>query len=211
MSKPTILSFGDGIIIDHTGIRIQRLLSLDDWRACMANTRKVKTTYLGIVADLMDYGRKNFGEDVVAAELEQLEFEMPDIMKASTISLISHDDRAKWGLSSEIAYVIGSLCKTPEERAKWAEICDKENLNAIELKRSIEAGEILRADDIKERSGHGEGIPSIQAIRFQYEKWARNGGDAARILKLPKSERVKILETLNPIVVLAASIEKSLN
>jgi hypothetical protein len=198
-----------GITLTEHGLQITRQLDWTEWRNLLAQARRIKKTYLSVLSDITDYGRKTFGDEPVNEALEQLEFEMADATKAHYIALIDHDQRAKFNLTSEHAYVLGHLLETEDERAKWAALCKCHSLTAFELKKSIGKGEIVREHEIRDASGHGDGIPSVQAIRFQFEKWQRQFPDRGMILKLPKPDRRKILELLTPIVDLAASIKTS--
>ena len=205
----TSLLATNGITLTEHGLQITRILDWDEWRGLLTQARRIKKTYLSVLSDITDYGRRNFGDEPVNEALEQLEFEMSDATKAHVIALVSHDQRTRFDLTSEHAYVLGHLLETVPEREKWAALRQQHSLTAFELKKSIEKGEILRESEIRDASGHGEGIPSVQAIRFQFEKWQRQFPDRGTILKLPKPERRKILELLNPIVELAASLESS--
>jgi hypothetical protein len=200
-----------GVALTTHGLKIQRLLSWEEWRELLSQTRRVKTTYLSILADITEYGRRNFGDDSVNQALEQLEFEMVDATKSDTIALVGYDRREKYGLTSEHAYVLGHQLEAEEEWDKWAGLTLKHNLTAFELKKSIEKGEVIRHAEITEKSGHGTGIPSVQAIRYQFERWQRQFPDRTALLKLPTTERQKILDLLSPIVELAASIETSIH
>ena len=198
-----------GIHLTAHGLQITRTLDWNEWRELLSQARRIKKTYLSVLSDITDYGRRNFGDDPVNEALEQLEFEMSDATKAHVIALVGLDQRAKYDLTSEHAYVLGHLLESPEERTKWAALCQKHTLTAFELKKSIEKGSVIRESEIRDASGHGDGIPSVQAIRFQFEKWQRQFPDRSHILKLPKPERRKILDLLTPIVELAASLETS--
>lgn len=199
-----------GVRVTEHGLQINRQLSLDDWRDLLAQARRIKTAYLSVLSDITSYGRARFGDNLVNDALEQLEFEMSDATKAETIALIPLDRRVHFNLSSEHAYVLGSMLSEDSERDRWAAICQENSLTAFELKKSIEKGEILYAADITERSGHGEGMASIQAVQFSYQKWLRQFPEPAAILKLPPPERRKILDSLIPMVELASQLETSL-
>ena len=198
-----------GVQITEHGLRFTRLVSFDEWQEVMRSIKRVKRSYLCIFADAAAYGRKTFGDEAVNETIEQLEFDLQDAVKAHSISLISLDERNQYNLSPEHAYVLGTKLDDPKERTRWAALCEKHGLTAHELKRSIEAGKIIRAADMKEAAGHTGGIPTIQGVRFHFERWRRNQG-AEEILRLPVEDRRKTLETLAPIVELAAAIEASL-
>jgi hypothetical protein len=205
----SLLSPASGYTLTEHGLHITRTLAWDEWRELLSQARRIKKTYLSVLSDITDYGRRTFGDEPVNEALEQLEFEMSDATKAHVIALVGIAQRTKYDLTSEHAYVLGHLLDSPGERDKWAALCHQHTLTAFELKKSIEKGAVTREAEILANSGHGDGIPSVQAIRFQFEKWQRQFPDRAHILKLPKPERRKILDLLTPIVELAASLETS--
>jgi hypothetical protein len=210
MQQSSLLAHqGTGFTLTEHGLRITRQLDWDEWRGLLSQARCIKKTYLSVLSDITDYGRRTFGDPPVNEALEQLEFEMSDATKAHVIAMIGYDRRVKFDLTSEHAYVLGSLLETTAARDKWAALCLQHTLTAFELKKSIEKGEVIRESEIREASGHGDGIPSVQAIRFQFEKWQRQFADRNAILKLPKAERRKILELLAPIVELAGCLQTS--
>lgn len=211
MSNLNILSPDTGIDLTAHGIRINRLLDYDSWLLILSQLRCIKSTYLSAVSDVVTYGRQHFGDAKVNTALEQLEFELSDATKAEAIGLIDLDTRTRHNLSAEQAYVIATGCRTEEERENWAIVCEKNGLTAFELKKSIAAGKVLRKDEITSQSGHGEGIASVQSVRFQFEKLRHQFKDDSAVLRLPKEERMKILEQLSPIVEFAAKIEGSLS
>lgn len=211
MKSNLLIPESPGLDLTHHGLKIQRLLSFEEWQSLLAQTRQVKTTYLSILADITDYGRRHFGDEIVNNSLEQLEFEMSDATKSDVISLLGYDRREKFDLTSEHAYVLGHCLETEAEWDQWAALSKEHSLTAFELKKSIEKGEVIRDAEIREKSGHSQGIPSVQAIRFQFERWQRQFPEPGALLKLPTEERQKILDLLSPIVDLAASIETSIH
>jgi len=208
--KNQLLPQADGISISEYGLEINRVLNFEDWKSLLSEASRVKRTYLSILADITAYGRTKFGDEAVNDALEQLEFDLQDATKAEVISLVNLDQRTRYNLTSEHAYILGSKLDSPEEREKWAQTVLKEKLTAYELKKSIETGEVTRKSDLDESSGRSDGIPSIQSVRFHWEKWERQFKDRNAILKLAVPERRKILDMLHPIIELAALVEKSL-
>lgn len=200
-----------GLALTDFGLEITRNLDFTEWRSLLVQAKRAKSSYLAVVSDIVAYGRREFGDDPVNSALEQLEFDLSDATKAEIISRMSLADRTLHGLSAEHSYVLGLCLRTPEEREKWARKCAEHGLTAFELKKSIAAGEVLRIADISAAAGHSEGIPSIQAVRFQFQKWQRQFADSTAVLRLPKPERRKILDLLCPMVQLAAELEASLS
>lgn len=209
--KTTLLDkAGQGLELTEHGLLIKRLLSLEEWKELMGQVGRVKKLYHCVLSDVTAYGRRNFGDDVVNETLEQLEFDLSDALRAETIALVNHDLRTKYDLNSEQAYVLGHDISDPDERERWAALCQQHDLTAFELKKSIANGRVTRADEITEQSGHTGGIPSVQSVRFHFERWQRQMKDPEQILKLPVPERRKILEVISPIVDFAAKLENSL-
>lgn len=200
-----------GIELTEHGLRIRRLLSVDEWREMLKSTRRVHSIYHSVLSDLTHYGRQKFGDAIVNDTLEQLEFDLADALKAETIALVGYEQRAKYALSSEHAYVLGKLLRDDEPaREKWASDCLQHSLSAFELQKSIEAGEVVREDEIRDRSGRTDGVPTVQGVRFQFERWMRQFSEPDDVLKLPVPERRKVLEVLQPLIELAARIETSI-
>jgi hypothetical protein len=198
-----------GITVTPHGALVTRTLTFDEWRRAMHSTRQVKRAYHAVLADLTGYGRLHFGEKAVADAMEQLEFEMDDANKATAIHKLPLEFRTLHGLDSEQAFVLSSV-KDEDERTRWAETCRKENLTALELKRSIEAGKVMRKEDLAKACGQGAGLPTVQAVRFQFERWQRSIGGKQKILSLTPSARKEALKTLEPIIELAAELQLSL-
>lgn len=204
----TLISDSSITVTEH-GAVINRNLSLEEWQNAMKEIRRVKHAYHAVLADLTGYGTEHFGEQTVADAMEQMEFDLDDSNKAAAISNLSLSFRTLYSLNSEHAFILSAI-KDDDEREEWAKKCKEHNLTALELKRSIQAGKIMRKEDLAKASGQGAGVPTVQAVRFQFERWCRAVGDKEKILNLPKPERRQLLTTLEPIIELAAEVQLSL-
>lgn len=194
--------------LTHTGLKIVGHLDLDEWRNLLESFHAVKHAYHCALADLISYGRNEFGDDEVAATLEQMEFELADVTKAEAIGQLTFDFREENPLTSEHYFVLSKLEKA--DCQKWAKIAVQNKLSALELKRSIEAGMVLRLEDIQNRSGQGSGINTIQGVVFRLTQWEKSMGGTDRIIQLPSKDRRDLLDLLTPAIELAAKIEASL-
>ena len=96
------------------------------------------------------------------------------------------------------------------DRIKWAKTAIKHKLSALELKRSIEQGKVIRLAEIQAQSGHGTGISTIQGVVFRMQQWEKSMGGSAMILSLPIEDRKNLLTLLTPAIELASAIEQSL-
>lgn len=207
----SLITTSDALTLTEHGIRIHRPLTWEEWREVMSSLRTVKKTYISALADLTRHGREQFGDDQVAKALEQMEFEWSDASKAGTVSNLPLDLRSEFRLSSEHAYVLASRYPDDHEQQRhWAALTAKHDLTALELKTSIAEGRIVRQSDIEARAGHAPGIPTVQGVRFQFDKWSRSLGDLDTLTRKPTEEKKRILETLKPIVEFARQLENSL-
>ena len=181
-----------------------------EWKEVLGSLNQIKHTYLAAVADVAAYGRANFGDEKVNAAFEQLEFDLNDATKATAIGTISLELRTEYELTAEHAFLLSRLADG-QEREKWAKLTNENQLTPLELKRSIEADKIVRQKDILEQSGHGAGINTIQGAAFSVRKWEKQMGGRDKIMGLPSTDRTKLLQVLQPVIELAATIEQSLS
>lgn len=161
------------------------------------------------LADLLRYGKKNFGEPVVMDTLGQLEFEFSDGVKAFAIGQTPLDRRVS-ELSSEHYYVLGKAELTPRERDRWAALARQHGLTAHELQISIENGKVTRQADVDQVSGKGAGINTIQGISFWYRRWERQVGGRKTVLGWTDKMKQEWLGHVKPIVDLALEVVASL-
>lgn len=209
--NPSDLSLvsGQHIQCSPSGLRIHGEMSFEEWSNLLRTIGSVKSAYHCILADHLNYGRKHFGDANVAAALEQEEFDLSDVNKATAIGQLSLDFRESKPLSSEHYFVLSKV-DDPAKQAHWADIAKHHKLSALELKRSIEAGKILRQSEIQNESGSGSGINTIQGAVFKFQQWQREMGGTPKILTLPEKDRRDLLNLLSPAIELAAAIEESL-
>lgn len=194
------------------GLRIHRTLTWEEWSEAVECLRDVHDAYLCMLGDLTRYGREQFGDERVAACFEQLELNLSDAKRADAISYVPLDLRGAHQLTSEQAYVLA--VKFPDDAAKqekWARLCQKHKLNGASLKASIEAGKIITREDVERESGSGPGIPTVQNVRFHFDRWRSALGDREQVLSRPRRDREQILETLKPIIEFAHELADSLD
>lgn len=210
MDSTLSLTTGQHINFTPHGIDIVGEMTLPQWTEILNTLHAVKGAYHCALADVIHYGHEKFGEAEVAQALNQAEFEMNDVVKATNIGQLSLKFRQYFRLSSEHYFVLSKLTE-PKEQAKWGQIAMSEKLTALELKRSIEGGKLIRTSTIQQNSGQGSGINTIQGAVFKMSQWEKAMGGINNIVKLPKEERRKLLDLLLPTITLAAAIEGSLS
>ena len=180
------------IEITEHGAIITGSLSEKEWVNAMRTMRDVNRNYLKALGDIISYGTRAFGENVVGQHIEQLEF---DFKKA-------------YPLTPEHFYTLSKL-KNDEQREKWAKLCVEHKLNALDLKRSIEAGEVITNENVGKTSGLGSGITTIEGSVFQFSQWKKSVGEDT-ILTWEQERRIELLNKLEPIIDLATKIHDTL-
>jgi hypothetical protein len=209
ITSTIVLATGQNIRVTPHGLKIAGDMTFQQWNDQLKSIQLVKSAFHCVLADHINYGRKQFGDAQVAVALEQAEFDLADVVKADSIGQLTFDFREKHKLNSEHYFVLSKI-ESGRERERWAAIAKREDLSALELKRSIEAGKILHANQIASSSGQGSGINTIQGVMFRMQQWEREMGGAEKIKSLPSEERKALLNLLTPIIELASTIEQSL-
>jgi hypothetical protein len=196
------------IEITEHGAIVNGSLTQHEWVSAITTLRDVHRNYLKALGDVVGYGIANFGEKVVGAHIEQLEFDLAEANTALGISTLHYNFKEAYPLTPACYYALSKL-STEELKEEWAKIAVKHKLSALELKRSIEAGEILTTENISKGSGLGSGITTIEGTLFQFNQWKQRVGED-KIIELPQENRIALLEKLGPIVELAEKLHDSL-
>jgi len=146
------------------------------------------------LANLVMYGQQRFGPEKVEALFHQLEFDLADFHRALAIGQIPLD---LWsdGLTSEHLYILGTI-KDIAERNKWRLACEKHDMDAFTLKRSIDAGRVLTAKELETKRGSGTGIVTIHGIRHEFDLWQRTVGGEQAIAAFSLDEKRALLREL---------------
>lgn len=208
---PTSLQLSAGLTLEALphGLSINGDMSLEQWKHVLGSIQNIKSAFHCVLADHLQYGRQKFGDAEIVIALQQAEFDLADVMKADAIGQLTLDFRGKFALNSEHFFVLSKV-EITKERTRWAQIAEREKLSPLELKRSIEAGKILKLSSIQNASGQGSGMNTIQGAVFRMQQWEKDMGGKENILKLPLENREALLNLLAPIIDLAGSIEESL-
>ncbi len=199
------LTSGQKIQFTPQGISIIGDMTLPQWTEFLHAIRSVNSAYHCALADAINYGREHFGDDAVSVAMEQVEFDLADVAKASNIGTLSLSFRQTYHLSSEHYFVLSRLDDS-EAQNTWASTAIKHGLSALELKRSIEAGAVVRTKQIGNVSGQGTGFNTIQGICFRLQQWEKAMGGVAKISQLNADELRKLAELLTPTIELVQAI-----
>lgn len=201
----------DKVTISARGISFQEGLTIEEWRTTLAMLKAVKDGYYIALADTIAYGRRNYGETVVAETIVQLEFPQADFNQAADIARIPIGLRESTdGLTSEHYHVVGSVFADDEKKQeKWLTIASSEHLTARELRRSVEVGEIVR-DDPKRTGRESGGIVTIQSIMFSFSQWTKQVGGETGVLRWTEADRREWLKKTEEFAQIREAVQKSL-
>lgn len=198
-----------GADITRHGLSITHDLSIEQWRSMIERLRLVKECYHTALSDAIRYGRQRFGDPVVNETIEQLQFPFADITHADSIGAVPRLLRETYSLTSEHYYILGLLFKDDTtSQEMWAQRTVEHRLSPLALRRSIESGQIITDDELKQRTGNGSGIPVLQAVSLPFTRWKRSLGGVDGARQLPREQRIAILEELSPIVEFALQLRE---
>jgi hypothetical protein len=193
--------------ISVRGVRFRGKMTYEQWMDGLRMLKTVREGWDFAYADFLRYGRTEFGDEQVNEAVKQLEFDLLDTVRAYRIGQIEFDFRSPV-LGAEHYYVLGDL--NEPDRTRWAGLAEREQLTPLELKKSIEAGRIVRQETVNTESGRGAGITNVQSLRVWFSRWETQAGGHQQILSWPAEEKKKWLDEVSPIVTLAREIEASL-
>lgn len=183
----------------------------DVWREALALLKSVRDGYHMALADTIAYGRDRFGDEKVAEVMEQLEFSQADFNMAANISRIPIGLRKNEdGLTAEHYHVVGHVFGDNEPaQKKWLAAAAKERLSPRELRRSIDAGQVVRSDATRTGRSSG-GLVTIQGIMFTFDQWRRQVGGEESMLHWEEKDRRQWLEETRPFAELRKAVIESL-
>ncbi len=190
------------------GLEVKSPISKSEFFSALLFVKQAENATLFYLADLITYGKKNYGEEETALALEQSQFDLHRITQATRLQSIESALREQYALTSEHCYILAQHCP-PDRRTEWAEQSFKNGLSAHELQKSIAANQIIRKKESAEKAGTGSGIPLLSSIIFHYNRWLHSIGKE-KLENLPNDDIEKILTTLMPIVEACATLEQKL-
>jgi hypothetical protein len=186
--------------LDNRGIRFlaptkgHGSMTLDQFTELLRFWKTAREVWDIGLADILNYGKACFGEETMDALMEQLDFDLSDKMRAYAIGQIPLDMRSK-GLTSEHLYVLGRI-EDKSERGRWMALVDKHQLTPMELKKSIEVGQVVRQEQVDQVQGGQSGINTIQGVAHWFADWLRKTGGEQKIFAMSPERKRQLLEVL---------------
>ncbi len=199
------------ITITKKGLEFQREITKEQWVDALAFFKGVHETYHLAVADLIRHGQEQFGEEAVAEALEQLEFPQIDFKRSLAISRVPIGLRQNEdGLTAEHFYVVGNVFEEEPTQRRWLKLASENKLTARELRRSIEAGKLVK--DNASRTGRGSaGFVTIENVMNQFQAWEKQvGGDEHIASSWSREAKEQFLEETAEIARVRAVVSQSL-
>lgn len=197
--------------ITRHGLRLSRDLTQDEWSITLSRIRVVKEAYHTALADLLNYGRAQFGAEFVEEKITQLAFPFDDINHAVSIGCTHLSLREKWRLTSEHYYILGLKFPTdPVSQELWAQRSSEHKLSPLALRRSIEHGSIITDTTLSTQTGKDSGVLLIQGLTLKFRQWKTQVGGVDQILNWPIERRIAFLTEIEDMVDTAIKVRDSL-
>lgn len=186
------------------GMIIGQSMTADQWTSVLTRMRQLQDAYHNNLADLIAYGRREFGTEFVDEKLEQMEFSLTDVARADAIGQLTLDLRTSHPLTSEHYFVLGrKFPADPKAQAKWAALAEEHQLSPLALKRSLDAegGPRLITDkELSDLTGRHSGQPVLQGLHLEVQRWVQAQGGEEKLLKAPLPVRQAFIAEMRPIV-----------
>lgn len=177
------------------GLKFRGEMTFEQWKELLGLWRVVKTAYHAGLGDILAYGRERWGEDAVKECLVQYDFDLNDELHALAIGQIPLDLRSQ-ELTPEHYFVLGKCLDNDADRARWQTAAVKHNLTAYELQKSIEAGKVVKGEELKAEQGRNSGILTIQSLVARMDMWHKRVGGEQGILAMPVEAKKQLLHEL---------------
>lgn len=180
-------------------------VTLDQWKAEVARLKLVKDAYKRCLGDALVFGRRKFGEVVVANYCEQLEFPFVDVTQAIALGEVEREERkALTNLQPGHYTIARNLCPDVEERTEWLRTANEHELSKDELKASIKIGRVTKAP----KPGPSIQIQTIQGIMFSFNQWLSSVRGSMNSWE--EKDVKNLLALISPVVKLSEELEKEL-
>ena len=158
---------------EGNGLSVPADAQLADFENAVRVLTQVGTISRIALGDLLTEAAKKGFEEQLTLVFEEVGLSPVEVGKVLAISSVPRSLRSE-SLNEEHYFVVSKL--TLPDQTKWLAAAVKHHLNPLELKRSIEAGRVIKREEINELSGRGSGIVNYHGIVNQWERWGNNIG-----------------------------------
>lgn len=163
-----------------------------------------------MLGDCLHYGMRQYGGEKVESTCEQLELDLTDVAHAMFIGEIPAQHRDEFSsLNNEHFYVVGRYVEGTDAQEHWLTIAVKERLSSVELRESIDRGEVVKSHATDKTFGRNSGnILTIQAISHTFILWRKQVGNT--LDKWTFKEKKEFLDQTEEIAILREEVIDSL-
>lgn len=179
-----------------TGLDIPETTTLDNVKEILRAFKAFETTRTLALADLLKFVKARGWEKDVEQYMSQLEFDLSSVRRALAVAEVPRTLRSP-ALNAEHYWVVSNMELFDQQ--KWLARAVKHKLTGFELKRSIEAGKVLKKEQIEMLSGQGSGILNYHGILTDWKRWESKIGGDSGILAWPAHLQDQWLEDTRPI------------
>jgi hypothetical protein len=199
--------------ITSTGVVFAKELSKEEFRELVGMFKVLGDSYDVCLGTTLRAGMEWYGKEYVEGVLEQAQFPYAAAVRALVLSQMDLDFAEWTGLTGDHYHVLGLAFRGDANlQQKWAQETEMHHLSPRALKRSIERGEVVTDAQIEEESGgRSGGYGYLDELALAYSQWSRRVGGKKAVLDLPRDEKQKWLESVQPIRELASEVEDSLD
>jgi len=198
---------GRPVTWDGEGLVIPEGTTMEEIAALLKGVAFFKSNMVLILSDSLSYAMRQGWEKQLQLALEESHLLEADVTRAMAIAKVPRGLRSS-KLTDEHYFVVSSLPKS--EQIKWLKIALDHKLTGFELKRSIEAGKILKKKDLEALSGRGSGIPNYQAAILDWKRWTSQIGGTENLTTWPTASLEQFLADVGPIRETIAAAEEEL-
>lgn len=193
--------------ITDLGLEIHDGMTRARWRELIFAIKRFKDASDIMLADAIDFGVRKFGADAVKADLAQLEFEMPDIERASRIRLVPRSLRSASLIGGHYA-VVADL---PEpQQAHWLRLAVEHRLTPLDLSASIDAGQVVQGGGRRALPAASQGLINLPSIHVSLTRWKKMIDAKYPIDTWERADLEKAVEELAPAAEILSQIKARL-
>ncbi len=198
---------GKPISWDGEGLVIPEGTTMEEIAGLLKGVAFFKSNMVLVLSDSLAFAMRQGWEKQLQLALEDSHLLEADVTRAMAIAKVPRGLRSA-KLTDEHYFVVSSI--SPSEQTRWLKAALDHKLSGFELKRSIEAGKILKKKDLEALSGRGSGIPNYQAAILDWKRWTSQIGGSENLATWPTDSLKKFLNDVGPIRETIAAAEEEL-
>lgn len=203
----TLSLAGNPIAWDGTGLVIPENTSMEDVASLIKGVACFRSNMVLVLSDALSYALENGWEEQLHLALEESHLLEADVTRAMAIAKVPRGLRSRH-LNEEHYFVVSQLDRP--QQTKWLKAAVEHKLSGFELKRSIEAGKVLKKKDLEALSGRGSGIPNYHAAILDWKRWTSQIGGSENLHSWPTDSLERFLADVGPIRETISAAEEEL-